>query len=284
MTRSHRSHPGLPTRATIRSGAVVAGVLLGVAALTGPDPTPASASTAPATTAYEAALDAVAANRVTGNGAAWVTVQGDQALVQIQVQGLLDGAPHGQRLHIGGQGGCPRNALPHNGQPSVSAGDGLPFHGPAAISLTVTGDTGPSGAGLVDAPTAGSYTYVRTVPLSPEVRTALADGTAVLVVSGVDYDGDGTYGNVLGASDLDPAVPAEATSPALCGRFTPMQMAGVPVGGAETGGGSTSATPAASAEPTHDATPAGWAVVGLTAALWVAVSRSFRRWVVRLAG
>ena len=36
-------------------------------------------------------------------------------------------------------------------------------------------------------------------------------------------------------------LPAEATDPALCGAFTAMQMAGVPNGAADTGGGSTAA-------------------------------------------
>ena len=50
------------------------------------------------------------------------------------------------------------------------------------------------------------------------------------------------YDDVLGASELDPSLPAEATDPALCGAFTAMQMAGVPSGAADTGGGSTATT------------------------------------------
>ena len=37
----------------------------------------------------------------------------------------------------------------------------------------------------------------------------------------------------------DASLPAEATDPALCGKYEPMQMAAVPDGAADTGGGST---------------------------------------------
>jgi hypothetical protein len=42
-----------------------------------------------------------------------------------------------------------------------------------------------------------------------------------------------------GASDLDPALPGEATDPALCGVLAVSQMS-MPAGGVATGGGSTS--------------------------------------------
>jgi len=66
----------------------------------------------------------------------------------------------------------------------------------------------------------------------------LKKGTAVLVVHGIDYNDNGKYDGVLGTSELDTSLPAEATDPALCGAFAPMQMAGVPAGAANTGGGS----------------------------------------------
>ena len=45
------------------------------------------------------------------------------------------------------------------------------------------------------------------------------EGEGVVVIHGLDYDGNGTY-NVSdpeGVSELDPALPAEATDPAVCG-------------------------------------------------------------------
>jgi hypothetical protein len=78
--------------------------------------------------------------------------------------------------------------------------------------------------------------------VDPAVVAALQGGTAVLVVHGVDYNNSGDYDGALGASELDPSRPAEATAPALCGTFVPMQMAGVPDGAANTGGGSAATT------------------------------------------
>jgi hypothetical protein len=89
----------------------------------------------------------------------------------------------------------------------------------------------------------------------------LARGTAVLVVRGIDYNTSGAYDDVLGASELDPSLPAEATDPALCGTFAPMQMSAVPDGAADTGGGST-ATSGSGAGSTA-AGVAGAAVGGL---------------------
>lgn len=263
--------PGLATLA--RTGAATAGLGLALLALTGPS----AAADTPPPVSYQAALDPIVANQVTGTGAAWVTVEGDQALVQIQVQGLLDGAPHAQHIHIGAQGTCPTQPSTHRGRPSITVADGQPFYGSIGSSLTLTGDTGPASALHVDDfPTTGSYTYTRTVPITPDVASALAGGTAVLVVHGIDYDGNGRYDDVLGPSELDPALPAEATDPALCGRFEPMQMAGVPVGAAETGGGSTAAAHTLPAGTTS--VTAGVAVAGLTAGIWWTLARTVRRW------
>ena len=189
---------------------------------------PGSASAAD-TWSYQAALNPVAANLVSGNGASWITVTGTTAEVQIQVNGLLDNAPHAQSIRIDAQGSCPT-------QPSgvVSATDGQPFYGAAGAALTIDGDSSPAAAlALGQFPSAGSYTYSRTIDLDPTVVTALQNGTAVLLVQGADLNGSGNYDAASGASELDPSLPAEATVPALCGTFAPMQMAGVPAGPAE---------------------------------------------------
>ena len=121
--------------------------------------------------------------------------------------------------------------------------DGAPFYGAIGASLTNGGDTSPAAAlAVTEFPSTGSYTYTRTFDLDPNVVANLQKGTAVLVVHGVDYNNNGTYDDVLGASELDPTLPAEATDPALCGAFTAMQMSGVPSGAADTGGGSTATT------------------------------------------
>jgi hypothetical protein len=61
--------------------------VLGIALLT-----PASASAADSAS-YQATLNPITANHVTGSGTAWITVTGDSAEVKVQVTGLLDGAP-----------------------------------------------------------------------------------------------------------------------------------------------------------------------------------------------
>lgn len=224
---------GIGMKRKLLAGWAASGVL-GIALLA-----PGSAAAAD-TASYQAALNPVTANHVTGTGASWITVTGNTAEVKIQVNGLLDGAPHAQHLHIDGQGTCPSQAQQHNGLPSINHADGAPFYGVIATSLTNNGDTTPMAAmAVTDFPSTGSYTYSRTIVLDPQVIANLQKGTAVLVVHGIDYNNNGTYDAVLGASELEPSVPAEATDPALCGTFVAMQMTAVPAGAANTGGGST---------------------------------------------
>ena len=40
---------------------------------------------------------------------------------------------------------------------------------------------------------------------------------AVIVIHGIDYNGNGIYDNVLDRSDLNAALTGESTAPALCG-------------------------------------------------------------------
>jgi hypothetical protein len=210
-------------------------------ALAGPAAAAGSES-ADGSRSYQAALNPITANQVTGNGASWITVTGTTAEVKIQVNGLLDGVPHAQHIHVDALGQCPSTPQQHNGLPSITVADGAPLYGNIGTSLTVDGPTtADHGLDVTHFPQTGSYTYSRTIELDPNVVANLAKGTAVLVVHGIDYNGNGAYDDVLGASELDPALPAEATDPALCGTFEPMQMAAVPDGAADTGGGSTAA-------------------------------------------
>lgn len=241
------------------AGAGAAACVLGLAVAA---PATAQATGADDTTSsrsYQAALDPVTANGVTGTGASWITVTGTTAEVKIQVNGLLDGVPHAQHIHVGAAGRCPTEPALHNGRPSITVTDGAPLYGGIATSLTVDGPTSAEhGLDVTHFPQTGSYTYSRTVELDAGVVDALAGGTAVLVVHGVDVNGNGIYDDVLGASDLDPALPAEATDPALCGAYRPMQMAAVPDGAADTGGGSTAGGTFATGVP---AGPAGGMIV-----------------------
>ncbi|MEU2117632.1 hypothetical protein ABZ567_18685 [Streptomyces sp. NPDC016459] len=168
-----------------------------------------------------ATLAPVPTNKVTGSGTAMVHLNGHQATVTIKTQGLLADAPHAQHFHIGAKGQCPpaSAATKHNGLLSMNTTDGLPFYGKIGASLTTTGDTGASHSALaVDRfPKGSSYTYHRTITVDEETAKSLRSNNAVVVVHGIDYNGNGKYDDVLGASDLDPKLPSEATNPALCG-------------------------------------------------------------------
>lgn len=181
-----------------------------------------------------AALAPVPTSKVTGSGTAMVHLKGNQATVTIKTQGLLADAPHAQHFHIGAKGQCPpaSAAKQHNGQLSLNTTDGLPFYGKIGASLTTTGDTGADHSALaVDRfPKGASYTYHRTITVNDETAKSLRAENAVVVVHGIDFNGNGKYDNVLGASDLDPSLPSEATNPALCGPLK-MAPAGAVAGG-----------------------------------------------------
>ncbi|UZI27222.1 hypothetical protein [Streptomyces sp. VB1] len=181
-----------------------------------------------------AALSPIPTSKVTGSGTAMVHLKGNQATVTIKTQGLLADAPHAQHFHIGAKGQCPpaSAAKQHNGQLSLNTTDGLPFYGKIGASLTTTGDTGADHSALaVDRfPKGAAYTYHRTIAVDDETAKSLRAENAVVVVHGIDFNGNGTYDNVLGASDLDPSLPSEATNPALCGPLK-MAPAGAVAGG-----------------------------------------------------
>jgi hypothetical protein len=117
----------------------------------------------------------------------------------------------------------PSRSKKRNGNLSLNTTDGAPFYGCIGTSLTTTGDTSPdSGLAIDRFPTGDKVHYERAITLSDEAAKSLREGTGVVVVHGIDYNGNGKYDNVLGPSDLDPSLPSEATNPALCG---PLRMA-----------------------------------------------------------
>ena len=188
---------------------------------------------------YQADLSALNQSAVSGTG--MVTLEGNQATVVIEAAGLLPGNPHAQHFHINAEGTCPTDADDTDGDGFLSVTEGAPFYGEIGTSLTTEGDTSPDSGLAVDRfPTAddGTISYNRTFEVSDDVAANFEDGTAVLVLHGVDKDGSGMYdGDIM--SDLDPTLPMEATAPAACGPFQAAQMGTTPSGGAETGAGST---------------------------------------------
>jgi hypothetical protein len=203
-----------------------------------------SASAAVPSTGWLATLKPVAANRVSGNGIGWITLTGDSAEFTVQIAGLI-AAPHAMNIRVNAAGKCPDAATGtmHQGKMSVSESDAAPGYGKVGASLTLSGDTSTSSTLAVKRyPDQGDFVYKRTFDLDPTVVANLHKGTAVMVVHGIDYNSTGGYDDALGASDVDSALPAEATDPALCGAFVAAQMPEVPRGSANTGGGSTAAS------------------------------------------
>jgi hypothetical protein len=170
-----------------------------------------------------AVLLPVPTNHVHGAGVATVWLGSDNtARITVDAAGLLNGAPHAMHIHVKGSGECPDadDATLHNGHPAISTTDGLPAYGPIGTSLTTSGDTSPASALAVDRfPATGTFHYSRTIQLTTDVAQQVRADNAVVVVHGIDYNGNGRYDNVLGPSELNPALPQEATAPALCGAL-----------------------------------------------------------------
>ncbi|MCY7402625.1 MAG: CHRD domain-containing protein [Nocardioides sp.] len=187
------------------------------------------------------------------SGSGKLEVKGTTLSFTLAATGLLAGSPHAAHIHFGAdaRNECPTEAdnnaaaLPGetNEAKHFTTTEGAPAYGPIVVSLTNAGDTSPDSGLAVDRFGVGDkISYSRAdVEVSQEVADAVVAGKAVVVVHGVDYDGDGKYSaGERGASELDPALPGEATDPALCGVMSASQMSGTPSGGVDTGAGSTS--------------------------------------------
>ena len=204
----------------------------------------------------QAELSPVPAGAAEGaSGTAMAEVNGTTLSFTLAAQGLLDGAPHAAHIHFGADARqeCPtdadNNAAALEGETNeaehFTTTEGAPAYGPIVVSLTNSGDTSPDSGLAVDRFAAtGDFEYSRSdVQVTEEVGAAITSGQGVVVVHGVDYDGDGTYSpGERGASDLDPSLPGEATDPALCGVLNASQMSDMPAGGVDTGAGSTTGT------------------------------------------
>ncbi len=171
-------------------------------------PVCACSASAPRNGELHTALSPIPTSKVTGSGTATVHLKGNQTPVTIKTQGLLADAPHAQHFHIGAEGRCPpaSAAKQHNGQLSLNTTEGLPFYGKIGASLTTTGDTGADHSALAGDrfPKGASHAYHRTITVNDETAKSLRNENAV-VVHGIDFNGNDTYDNMFGPSDLDPA-------------------------------------------------------------------------------
>ena len=186
-------------------------------------------------------LSPVALNGVAGSGTAMASVSGTTLTITMAAMGLLPDAPHAAHIHFGAEARheCPTAADDASADGTLNTSEGGPAYGGVQVSLTKTGDTSPASALAVDrfdtAP-GGNISYERgSIEVTPEVADAIVAGQAVVVIHGVDHDGNGTYSGST-PSDLDPALPTEATDPALCGV-----LAAAPAGGVATGAGGAAA-------------------------------------------
>ena len=172
-------------------------------------------------------LEPIPGNGVEGKGHAEVEFD-DKGMIdefEVGASGLLADHPHAAHIHFGEEARheCPGLEDDTNGDGHLNTTEGAPAYGPVVVSLTTAGDTSPESVLAIDrydTATEGDVHYKRQehVPTSSEVAEAIRDGEGVVVVHGVDYDGDGTYSGDV-ASDLDPTLPTEATDPALCGTL-----------------------------------------------------------------
>ncbi|MEU4163450.1 hypothetical protein [Actinoplanes sp. NPDC026670] len=193
-------------------------------------------------------------------GTATLTAMSDGDLkVSIRSTGLVPNSPHAQHLHGSTDGmdfHCPDMSADADGNGYVSTEEGMPDYGNIFISLTTKGDTTPkSGLAIDRMPTAdakGNLSYDRVIPAADLPAGTIKHLTDLHVVQhGIDannndmYDLDGLGESTLAKSAGLTGIPQEATDPALCGMVTGAAAGSVPVGGVDTGDGSTR----------HDPTP-----------------------------
>ena len=207
------------------AAATVAALALGGAALAAASPATAHMPKDTRTTTL------LPLNNSGTHGYARATVRGNTLDVKVNVNDAVAAMPHAQHIHFGEKARheCPTSK--DAGQDfRLSTVDGQPAYGPIAASLTTRGDTSPQSGLAVDrfpvANAQGDYRYLRkNIEVSKELARAVMAGQGVVVVHGVDYNGNGKYDfEGAGVSELTPGqagekgvLPAEATDPASCG-------------------------------------------------------------------
>ena len=173
-----------------------------------------------------AALHPIEGTGITGLGHAEVEFDQEGVIDEFEVvaRGLLAGAPHAVHIHFGEEARheCPTLKDDTNGDGRLTTLEGAPAYGPVQLSLTTSGATGASEVLAVtrfSTAAGGLIHYERdgVFETAEGVAEEVADGKGVVVVHGVDYNGNGVYDGDAGMSDLNPALPAEATNPAMCG-------------------------------------------------------------------
>jgi hypothetical protein len=193
-------------------------------------------------------------NQTGASGTAMITAtdQGDLHVV-IHSKGMTPNSAHAQHIHGATNGmdfHCPDKSADTNHNGFVSTEEGLPMYGDIFISLTTTGATDKASGLAVDrmpmADAQGNLNYDRTIPaaqLPPGTIAHIKD--LHIVQHGIDANHNGTYDmaalgeSTFAKSNGIPNIPEEATDPATCGMVSGAAAGSMPVGGVNTGDGST---------------------------------------------
>ncbi|MFJ4773828.1 hypothetical protein ACIP88_32735 [Streptomyces uncialis] len=222
-------------------------------------------------------VDLAQLNGSGATGTAMLTLNGTELTVKIEADNLVPKAPHAQHIHGSTDGHdfhCPGASADKNGDGVVSTAEGLPAYGDINISLTTKGDTSKKSGLAVDrmpvADAKGHVSYERTITVSRKVADNIKD--LHVVQHGIDTNKNGKYDFNKGKSELDPKLPQEATAPASCGMLKGAAVGSVPVGGVETGTGTTSGV-----ESPHLLAAGGAAVAIAAGALVLAGRRTTTR-------
>jgi len=157
------------------------------------------------------------------------SLTGNQLTISItNAWGMTSGLAHAQQIRIGGTNTCPAWSQQGKGAGNhLRTTDALKNYGTAKVSLTTSGDTSAaSGPGNSRFPV-GDASYNRTFTVPTDVAAQIRGGHGVVVRHGIDYNWDGTYDGAA-TSDLNPALPEEATDPAVCGVLAVNQKSTVP--------------------------------------------------------
>lgn len=190
------------------------------------------------TVRLEAQLSELNGSGASGTASAVVRNQRIQH-IEVHASGLTPDAPHAQHIHYGddARNECPTADLDTNRDGRINTVEGIPAYGPVVVSLNTTGDTTPASfleVGRFPVAREGELDYSRDDirftrvdgtgyqgggGTAKQIAEAIRDGEGVVVIHGLDYDGNGTYNfsDPEGASELGGGLPAEATDPAVCG-------------------------------------------------------------------
>ena len=174
------------------------------------------------------------------SGTATATVRNQKIQhIEVHASGLTPDAPHAQHIHYGQQAlnECPTLSLDTNGDGRINTVEGIPAYGPVVVSLNTTGDSTPASfldvsrfpvsvdgelhfsRDNIEFTDVAGTGYLGDGGTAKQIADSVREGEDVVVIHGIDYDGNGTYNfsDPEGASELDPNLPAEATDPAACG-------------------------------------------------------------------